>query len=44
MGLLAETMSDDRQHFAERVYTTTGLWSEAFLFPLDGQVGLVTLH
>lgn len=44
MGLLAETMSGERQHFAERVYTTTGLWSEAFLFPFNGQVDLVTLH
>lgn len=44
LGLLAETISDERQHFVDRVYTTTDLWSEAFRFPFDGQVGLVTLH
>lgn len=44
LGLLAETMSDERQQVEDRVYTTTGLWSEAFRFPLDGKVDLVTVH
>lgn len=44
IGLLAETMSDERKSLEDRVYTTTGLWTEAFRFPFDGQVGLVALH
>ena len=44
LGLLAETMSGERQHFADRVYTTTDLWTAVFQFPFDDQVGLVTLH
>ncbi|MBU1287273.1 MAG: hypothetical protein KJ871_06055 [Alphaproteobacteria bacterium] len=44
LGLLAETTSDERHHFEDRVYTATGLWSEAFRFPSEGQAGLMTLH
>jgi len=44
IGLLAETTLGERRHIEDRVYTTTGLWTEAFRLPFDGQVGLVTLH
>ncbi len=45
LGLLAEMMSGERQHFADRVYRTTDLWSTAFRFPFDGhQVDWVMMH
>jgi|GEM_PF-1410940 hypothetical protein len=44
LGLLAETTSDERQHFEDRVYTTTGLRTEAFRFPFDGPARSETRH
>jgi len=44
LGLLTETTSDERQHFEDRVYMTTGVWSEAFRFPFDGPAGAEMRH
>jgi len=43
-GLLSETTSDERQLIEDRIYTATGLWTEAFRFPFDGEVRLMTLR
>ena len=44
IGLLAGTTSDERLHFEDRVYMTTGLWTEAFRFPFDGEAGAEMRH
>jgi len=44
LGLLVEIKTDEREHFRDRRYVTTGLWSQAFRFPFDAIPGAPTRH